>query len=51
MVPPSGDNPIPAYEAASLALGEAIRASHANARPRPPPAAAPLIAAMTMVED
>ena len=45
MVPPSGERPIPAYEAANFALGPATLASQASANPKPPPAAAPFIAA------
>ena len=46
VVPPSGDNPIPEYEAAILAFEDAILASQARAKPSPPPAHAPFIAAM-----
>ena len=42
---------MPEYEAAILALDEPIRKSHAKAKPSPPPAHAPLIAATQIVGD
>ena len=50
-MPPSGDNPIPEYEAPILAFEDAILASQARAKPSPPPAHAPFIAAMEIFGD